>query len=256
MCVQAFQICFDYSNNNSGIIIYKIVLENTMLLSRPRRTTAKRNTDEKVLRVGEKLRKDEGEVYEEGEIIEVLDRGESYRVKWSYNGETEVLCKGGTHDMALYQNNFIAKFNKTQEAHFELLINATEINIVKEKDNFIKEAICNNDKVDREEEAFEYSDLEENENGKSSSLMVAFRSPTSCSIADTASFDGSADQCLDISLLMEQSPRLSPSSKAAPVNYLCFLFEKLSVQTQCVKCGKEDTDTVCTLCQLEAFLQD
>ena len=42
----------------------------------------------------------------------------------------------------------------------ELLIKATEKNIVKEKDNFIKEAVCSkNDEENREEEAFKTNQI-------------------------------------------------------------------------------------------------
>ena len=57
----------------------------------------------------------QGEVYEEGEVIKVLQGGLHYRVRWkTYE---EVICSGDTNDMYLYQTNFVTSFNKAQEAY-------------------------------------------------------------------------------------------------------------------------------------------
>ena len=77
-----------------------------MMSLRPKEINANKQTQH--LRVGTKLRRDEGEVYEEGEVIKVLQGGLHYRVRWlTYE---EVICSGDANDMYLYQTNFVTSF--------------------------------------------------------------------------------------------------------------------------------------------------
>ena len=97
---------------------------------RPKEINANKQTQH--LRVGTKLRRDEGEVYEEGEVIKVLQGGLHYRVRWlTYE---EVICSGDANDMYLYQTNFVTSFNKAQEAYGnDIILNSSKPSTAGEK---------------------------------------------------------------------------------------------------------------------------
>ena len=101
-----------------------------MMSLRPKEINANKQTQH--LRVGTKLRRDEGEVYEEGEVIKVLQGGLHYRVRWlTYE---EVICSGDANDMYLYQTNFVTSFNKAQEAYGnDIILNSSKPSTAGEK---------------------------------------------------------------------------------------------------------------------------
>ena len=231
--------CSEFQTNN---------LEETAsdLPRRSRRIANRNGTNEQCpqWRVGQKLHNDQGEPYNEGNIIQVL-KSNNYKVKWK-NGLEQVLCSGNVEDMVTYHTNFVIKFNAKNEDFQRLLLEATENESVEV--NAFEKGGENCEENLMEAEKDENKDEETIDNNSFENKM---RSPSSV-YSDASTSRGSI---CSINISLEDSAQNDghSSRNTSGILSLCDGFKKISLR-ECDICRNEDDNYTCTFCELEAYL--
>lgn len=202
------------------------------------RARKSKDADSIAFRIGQKLRKDRGLEYPEGEII-AIDTGESpYLIQWEGSEENEYCCVGEVAVFVTHHVNTVIEVNKLNKDYERRLLLCEEVNKNASMPHESKELTASNEPTAssnhvEEEDKFQTPVKEISQQHPYEKIKGKYRTPFSISSETTI---GDENQ-MNRSLLNEESPAVAMNDIS-----ICIDFANMTLggYWACENCGHDD----------------